>query len=188
MDNKQKISDCALKLFSKRGYDGVGVQEIIDAAGITKPTLYHYFGSKEGLLKAVLKEHFDELYNSIEKTAVYDGDVTNTLKKIIASFFNFAKDNRDYYRMQLSMWFAPNESDSNKAVTEHNTRLFKLIENVFTEASKDHGNMKGKQSLYAATFLGIINTHIGLFLNEYTELDDKITQTILHNFMHGIFS
>jgi len=188
MDNKQKISDCALKLFSKLGYDGVGVQEIIDAAGITKPTLYHYFGSKEGLLKAVLQEHFDRLYNSIEKAAVYNGDIKNTLEKIVFAFFSFAKNNRDCYRMQLSMWFSPSESVSNKLVAEHNNKIFKLVEKAFESASKDHGNMKGKHSLYAAAFIGLINTYIGLFFNGYTELDDKFKRTVLHQFMHGIFS
>ena len=43
MDNKETIMTCALDLFYARGYDGVGVQEIADAAGITKPTLYYYF-------------------------------------------------------------------------------------------------------------------------------------------------
>ena len=44
----------ALELFAARGYDAVGVQEIVEAAGMTKPTLYHWFGSKQGLLRAAL--------------------------------------------------------------------------------------------------------------------------------------
>ncbi len=32
------------------GYDAMGIQRIVEAARITKPTLYHYFGSKQGLL------------------------------------------------------------------------------------------------------------------------------------------
>ena len=40
--------------FYEKGYDAIGVQEIADAAGVTKPTLYHYFGSKYGLLQAVI--------------------------------------------------------------------------------------------------------------------------------------
>lgn len=188
MNNRENISRQALELFSKKGYDAVGVQEIIDAAGIAKPTLYHYFGSKEGLLKAVLKEYFDKLYPAVETAAVYNGDIKNTLHKITAALFGFAKNNKDFYRMQLSMWFAPAESASNKAVTEQNTKIFNLIENVFEQASKDHGNMKGRQALYAATFLGIINTHIGMYFNGYVKPDEKFIQTVLHQFMHGIFS
>jgi len=56
MDNRSTILARALELWSERGYDAVGVQEIVDAAGITKPTLYHYFGSKRGLLDCLIEE------------------------------------------------------------------------------------------------------------------------------------
>ena len=42
MDNREKILNCALELFHARGYDAVGVQEIAEMAGVTKPTLYYY--------------------------------------------------------------------------------------------------------------------------------------------------
>lgn len=48
MDNRERILQCALELFYAKGYDAVGVQEIAQKAGITKPTLYYYFGSKYG--------------------------------------------------------------------------------------------------------------------------------------------
>ena len=46
IDNKKLLLDAALDLFYAKGYDAVGVQEIVDRAGVTKPTLYYYFGSK----------------------------------------------------------------------------------------------------------------------------------------------
>ena len=55
MDNRELIVQSALELFYARGYDAVGVQEIVDKAGISKPTLYYYFGSKLGLLKVLLE-------------------------------------------------------------------------------------------------------------------------------------
>ena len=58
MDNRQLIMNSALTLFYESGYDAVGVQQIVDSAGVSKPTLYYYFGSKQGLLEALLNEHF----------------------------------------------------------------------------------------------------------------------------------
>src|SRR5215510_9029892 len=49
---KQTILDKSLELFSAKGYEGVSVSELTEAAGITKPTLYYYFGSKEGVFEA----------------------------------------------------------------------------------------------------------------------------------------
>jgi AcrR family transcriptional regulator len=59
MDNRQRLLDCALELFSLRGYDAVGVREVVEAAGVTKPTLYHYFDSKRGLLEALLQRRLE---------------------------------------------------------------------------------------------------------------------------------
>ena len=51
------------------------------AAGITKPTLYHYFGSKQGLLEALLAEHFERLNRQVREAAFYQGDLPETLRR-----------------------------------------------------------------------------------------------------------
>jgi AcrR family transcriptional regulator len=188
MDNRARILDCALQLFASRGYDAVGVQEIAAAAGIAKPTLYHYFGSKQGLLNTLLAEWFARLYAVIEPAATYHGDLPLTLNRIAAAYFEFAKDNRLFYRMQLSMWFAPIHSAVFRAVARLSEKQQQCIEDVFAQAARDHGNMTGRQRAYAATFLGMINTYIGLSLNDYVDLTEELAHRATHQFMHGIFS
>ena len=73
MDNRERILQCALELFYAKGYDAVGVQEIAQKAGITKPTLYYYFGSKYGLLETLLTKHFTVLNEELERASFYEG-------------------------------------------------------------------------------------------------------------------
>lgn len=47
------LMDAARELFTERGYDGVGTEEIVRAAGVTRGALYHHFGGKAELLEAV---------------------------------------------------------------------------------------------------------------------------------------
>jgi len=54
MNAKIRLINISTALFALHGYDAVGIKEIVDKAGVTKPTLYHHFGNKEGLLKAAL--------------------------------------------------------------------------------------------------------------------------------------
>ncbi len=164
------------------------MQEIVDAAGITKPTLYHYFGSKRGLLDALLKQYFDELYESVRQAADYKRNLPLTLNKLASAYFAFAKRHSTFYRMQLSMWFAPQVSEAFCAVSRLNEMQQQLLEDLFIKAVNDHGNMRGRHRAYAATFLGMINTYIGLSLNGYMEIDDKLVYRAVHQFMHGIFS
>jgi len=186
-DNRSKILTNAIKLFSLRGFDAVGVQEVADAVGVKKPTLYHYFGSKHGLLKTILDETFAELFTSLEKVE-YNPNVADSLAAIAKLYFDFAQRNRAFYRMQLSMWFSPVESEAFKAVAQINEKQLQILEVLFVRATKDHGNMRGRHQAYAATFLGMTNTYIGLGLNGYTELNDDLVKKSVHQFMHGIFS
>src|SRR5947209_488862 len=74
VDNRTVLLDCALRLFAARGYHAIGVQEICEAAHVTKPTLYHYFGSKQGLLEALIHERCAPFLVQLSDVAIYRGD------------------------------------------------------------------------------------------------------------------
>ncbi len=54
---RRRILDAGLRVFSRRGYEGASMDDIALELEATKGLLYHYFRSKEELLKAVLQEH-----------------------------------------------------------------------------------------------------------------------------------
>jgi len=188
MDNRTRILNCALDLFAGRGYDAVGVQEIVETVGVTKPSLYYYFSSKRGLLDALLKGHFEELNAEVRQAACYEHDLPGTLQKLAQVYFNFAQKQPVFYRMQLSMQFASPDCEPCQAVIPYILEQHDLLENLFIQVALDHGNMRGRQRAYAATFLGMINTYIAMFLNGYAELGDTLVYQATHQFMHGIFS
>lgn len=188
MDNRSILLARALELWSERGYDAVGVQEIVESAGVTKPTLYHYFGSKRGLLDALIDERSAGLRNSLGRAADYHGDLVATLEAVVRAYFDFAKANAAFYRMQLGFWFSPPRSDEHAAVLDRNLGQHAALERLFEAAAADHGNMRGRHKAYAATFLGTINTYVGLWLNGYATLDDRLVYQTVHQFMHGILS
>lgn len=188
MDNRQRLLDCTLSLFSLRGYDAVGVSEIVEAAGVTKPTLYHYFGSKRGLLDALLKREGGRLLSDVLRYSVYQGDLVLTLENIVRAYFRFAQQHSACYRMQLSMYFSAPESEANQAIRPFAAQQQDLLEEVFIKAAEDHGNLRGRHGRYAAGILGAINAMIGLNLNQNMPLSDELVYQTVHQFMHGIFS
>lgn len=93
LDNREKILECALDLFYQKGYDAVGVQEIVTLAGITKPTLYYYFKSKYGLLEALLRERcckmneqFAIIRGIFEQAAGYLGNMNERQEQFAVGF------------------------------------------------------------------------------------------------------
>ncbi len=188
MDNRTNILFQALNLFAARGYEGVGVQEIVDAAGITKPTLYHYFGSKEGLLTELFSSHFTPFLKDLQGAAQYDGDLPMTLDRVTATYFLFARVNKDFYRMLLALIYAPPESQALKIASAFAKEPFTILEQLFLHASKDHGNMKGRHQMYAVTLIGMINNYVTLFLNGYIDITEELRRQALRQYMYGIYS
>ncbi len=66
-DTRNKILETASELFYKKGYNITGVNEIIEAAGIAKATLYSHFSSKEDILLAYLDSKDAELLKNIKE-------------------------------------------------------------------------------------------------------------------------
>ena len=52
---RERLLDTAYELFSRRGIRGVGVEEVIEHAGVAKATLYRHFPSKDALVLAFLE-------------------------------------------------------------------------------------------------------------------------------------
>jgi AcrR family transcriptional regulator len=52
---RQRLLETATELFAEKGYAGTSVREIVEKAGVSKPVLYYYFKSKDGLFYAVLE-------------------------------------------------------------------------------------------------------------------------------------
>lgn len=188
MDNREILLDCALSLFSARGYDAVGIQEIVDSAGVTKPTLYHYFSHKRGLLDTLLASQFEGFLDAVRTAAYYQRDLPFSLEKITRTYFEAAQENPRFFRLQLILQYAPKESEPNQAVSPYRLEQQQILQSMFIQAVQDHGNMRGRHVMYAATFLGMIHTYIGEYLNGVTSLADPLTHLAVHQFSHGIYS
>lgn len=59
----------AVRLFAERGFAAVGIRELAHSAGITSATLYHYVGSKDDLLVAIMERGLTDLL-AVERRAV----------------------------------------------------------------------------------------------------------------------
>lgn len=190
MSKKEEIFELALKLFAEEGYDNTGVQKIVDSAEVKKPTLYHYFGSKEGLLDAMLERYYVPFLEELERVSEYRNDIVMTLEKIIFHYLGFAKENLSFYKLALNLTFSPEKSRSYNSIMKYAVEQHKIIEKMFRAAAGQHGNMKGKSLMLTYTFIGLINSNISYYLYTKDEKDvsDESARKLCKQFMHGIFS
>lgn len=175
----------ATRLFAARGYAAVGVQEIAEAASVTKPTLYHHFGSKVGLLQAIVHEELAALAARIAPAAAYRAELADCLARVAGAYFAHAEQRSDFYRLMLLLWFSPPDSEERSVSASVFQIQQALIERLFQDAARDHPGLRGRHPALAATFLGTINTLIGIRLNGRLRLDHALAQRTAHQFLHG---
>src|SRR6476620_444994 len=104
-----RIIKAAAALLAKSVDGEVSTREICDAAGVTAPTLYHYFRNKESLLRAVVDFGWTDFLESKRTVAVVVHD--NIGDDIRAGWHNhieFALKNPNFYRLMWSPGVAPN--------------------------------------------------------------------------------
>lgn len=188
MTKREELLQAALKLFSEEGYDNVGVQKIADSCDVGKPTLYHYFGSKNGILKEFITVYMEPFIARLETASVYERDLTRTLETMAKEYFTFAKEAGVLYRLYLSLAYAPEGSEAFRTIQPSVKEQFRIIEKIFSQAEKDHGNMRGRSKRYTFTFMGMINSYVTTSYYGQAALDDESAFLACKQFMHGIMS
>ena len=183
MENREMIMRCAKTLFYAKGYDAVGVQEIVDKAGVTKPTLYYYFGSKLGLLKTLIEETFQEFRIILHEETLY---------QVAHRYCMFFESDREFYMLFMALFYSARENEAYQAVKPYVAEFYDMIVDVFGRAADQLGNMNGRQRQFAIGFIGTINHYLILQFEEGEENGGKIQEeeidAVVRQFMYGIFS
>jgi AcrR family transcriptional regulator len=92
---RERLVSVATRLFAEHGFESTSVQEIVEAAGVTKGAMYHYYGSKDDLLYEVY--HRLLTMQTARLVAIADGDGTaqERLRRAAADVVETSLDNLD---------------------------------------------------------------------------------------------
>ena len=63
-----------------------------------------------------------------------------------------------------------------------------VIMKIFKSIAGDHGNIKGRYTVYARTFLGMLEVYNDLLASRFPFPGEDLLYRMLHQYMHGIFS
>ena len=106
---KQRLFDAALRLVGERGAAGVTVEQIAVKAGVAKGTVYYNFGSKDGLVDALLK-HGVELLAAELNAAERVTDADQALEMLVDRALGFFAKYPAFAQLLVSeMWRTPGQ-------------------------------------------------------------------------------
>lgn len=191
MDNKVLLMQCAKELFYAKGYDAVGVQEIVDRAGLTKPTLYYYFGSKQGLLKTLLETYCEGLRKLVADVLNEQHGIREDLYRLANAYANFFERDREFYMLLMSLFYSARENEAYQVVKPFMKEFYNDTVQLFERASSQLGNMHGRQRQFAIGFIGTVHQYLLLHCeSEYghERVSKENITSLVNQFMYGIFS
>ena len=95
----RQMIEVAEQVFSARGYATASMDEIAELVGVSKPMLYEYFNSKEGLLLACIRESRAVLREVTEQATVGAVDAEDALRRGLLAFFVFIRERRQAWSL-----------------------------------------------------------------------------------------
>ena len=98
-ERERQILAVAEEVFATRGYQAASMDDIADRVGLSKPMLYEYFGSKDGLLLACLERAKRELLDSTAAAANDADDAEQLLHDCLLAFFRFSDEHKQAWAL-----------------------------------------------------------------------------------------
>ncbi|EAC5728947.1 TetR family transcriptional regulator [Listeria monocytogenes] len=167
-EKKQRIIKSAKEVFQKQGYLKTSVQDMVDAAGISKGTFYNYFTSKEELAIVIFKQKYSVLHQRLEYTMAQDGAKKDNFTECLKIIIHFYTENGEI----LNITFSQTMIDDDFNAFLQNVRLknmewvkYQLLE-VYGEETKPYINditmlLSGMAAMYVFAS-GSKNVNTGL--------------------------
>jgi len=96
------ILEAARKVFAKKGFDQATVDDIANAAGVAKGTVYLYYQSKRDIYFAALKFGIEQMYSKLDEELKKVSTTEEKLRTLIGVKLAYCDDNRDFFKIYYS--------------------------------------------------------------------------------------
>jgi AcrR family transcriptional regulator len=128
---RQRLLETATELFADKGYAGTSVREIVDRAGVSKPVLYYYFKSKEGLFYAILEWAADVQQTILNEIFTASGSVLDRFIYFYRRVLEGVEEYRHLYAMIHGLMYGPPQGAPEFDLPEYQRRMFDAVKRIY---------------------------------------------------------
>ena len=150
----------AARIFADNGYSGSSIQDIVEAAGTTKPMVYYYFKSKEGLYQEIFRSiHEKAIASQNEIVAKTDLTIREKLVELVEIDFNWAREAPERARFMFAAHFGPRKAMPAVEDADHDHAYFGALV-ALANQGVESGDLNGDPVMIAQALLGQILIHV----------------------------
>jgi TetR/AcrR family transcriptional regulator len=191
---RQGILTAASGLFSEHGFDAVSIQQIADAAQVSKSLVHHHFGSKKDLFESVRQEKFRPYFEVQERLIenFEERPALDTMRDSVIAYFRFCQSNPDATRMML--WSCTDTSDGQPFDARGADLIRAGIESIARDQTQGRLRPDVPARMVLMMFFGLIqhwfwskdrNARAG-FVRDDEDEDDAYLHSLLAVFIDGL--
>ena len=106
-DVRGRLLESATALFSAKGFAATTVREIVERAGVTKPAMYYYFRSKEGIYLDLMRAPLEEFVRTIEAAAGGTGSARERIVRVCLRAYDYFVAHLPHARIMFAIYYGP---------------------------------------------------------------------------------
>lgn len=177
---RKRILTTAGKLFSRRGFFGVSMNDIADELGITKAALYYHFTSKDALTQELLRNTVDQLKIELQDASNRGRLPTEQVFNLIKAFLDF-KIKHPELTLLVSLGFTPDERvPIIQFIIDLRTELYKFVRDLIE-------SINIVQKTAVESLFTVASSIVGLVLSPFVEIS-KNNNDLAEDFTRILFS
>ena len=153
-----RLLNAAVHVFNRKGYAGASVREVAELAGVTKPTLYYYFGSKEGVLVAILNEARQQFSAAVAAALRRPGSAWSRIVALCEDVYAMFEHNVPVTRVAHAVFLGPPDVAPPFDFTVFEIAFREAIEQMVTEGQAAGEFRATSPSDIALAVMGIVTS------------------------------
>ena len=161
-ERRAQLLDAAREVFVAQGYHAAAMDDIAEAAGVSKPVLYQHFPGKLDLYLALLDQSSEALLAALDEALKSTSDNKLRVSATVATYFDFVDDPGGAFRLIFESDLT-NEPGVRTRVDRANDACAAALSQVIAE---DTGLTEAEATLLAAGLLGMAQTAARHWLRE----------------------
>ena len=108
--SREVVLEAAERLMAEQGYEAATVSRLVDEAGIPTSSIYHYFGSKEGVLLAVMERGAQRFFEALPDIGERTGSQVDHLRALVQTVAATLEDHPDFLALLVVLAAQPRSS------------------------------------------------------------------------------
>jgi AcrR family transcriptional regulator len=185
-DTKQRLLAAALELFTEKGFAGASTREIVERSGVTKPTLYYHFSSKENLYRVLIEDDFARFNRALAGIAKQEGSAREKLVRVAAYNLEHCRRHPQEVKLTLMAFYRGDTFAPEVDIVAPARGSIEIIAGIFQEGIAG-GDFRPEDPMKLSLFLmSILHGQMMLILKGAGDLPLARPGEIIEVFLQGI--